>query len=386
MIREGAVACRGGRIVGVGSALAVHRAFPSARQTDLGRSVLLPGLVNAHVHLELSALSRGAAPGRFIDWLKRLIPTGPIEPAAVSAFVEKGVAIGVEQCRRFGVTTVGDISRHCALTRRLLAGGPLDVVSFGEVQAMARRRIHLEARIASAAESSAAGPFVRVGLSPHAPYSVETTGYGRCLEAARHAGLPLATHLAETPDETPFLADHSGPFRELWAFIGDWDDRVPTFAGGPIRMAKSIGLLDGPSLLAHVNYCDDEEMQLLAEGQASVVYCPRTHAWFGHPPHRFGRMLALGINVALGTDSCASSPDLNLLDDARLAHMQAPELPADAIWQMVTLRAARAIGLGSEVGSLTVGKRANLVAFNVRTDQPLDEILQNDALPVWSAA
>src|SRR5207253_5134070 len=138
-------------------------------------------------------------------------------------------------------------------------------------------------------------------------------GYRRCLAAAKYFGLTLATHLAETPHEEEFLASHAGPFRELWEFLGAWDEQVPTFAGGPIRYAQSLGLLDYPTLLAHVNYCDDAELALLARGRASVVYCPRTHAFFGHPPHRWREMLSRGINVAIGTDSCASSPDLNLL-------------------------------------------------------------------------
>ena len=109
--------------------------------------------------------------------------------------------------------------------------------------------------------------------------------------------MPLATHLAETPDEATFLADHTGPFRDLWSYIGAWDQDVPSFAGGAIRFAKATGLLDYPTLLAHVNYCDDAEMELLAQSKASVVYCPRTHAYFAHPPHRFREMLASGINV-----------------------------------------------------------------------------------------
>src|SRR5207302_10539659 len=108
--------------------------------------------------------------------------------------------------------------------------------------------------------------------------------------------------------------------------------------------ANAIGLLDYPTVLAHVNYCDDVDLDLLARGRAGVVYTPRTHAYFGHPPHRWRDMLARGINVAVGTDSCASSPDLNLVDDLRLLHRLAPEVPAQTLWEMATIRGARAIG------------------------------------------
>ena len=118
------------------------------------------------------------------------------------------------------------------------------------------------------------------------------------------SNFPIATHLAETADEAEFLANHSGPFRDLWAALGAWSDGVSRFAGGPIRAMQLVGLLDLPgAVLAHVNYCDDAELDILARGRASVVYCPRTHAWFRHPPHRLREMLARGINVAVGTNS-----------------------------------------------------------------------------------
>src|SRR5204862_5225873 len=122
--------------------------------------------------------------------------------------------------------------------------------------------------------------------------------------------LPLATHLAESADEAEFLARHSGNLMKVWDFVGGFDDAVPKFEGGPIRYAEALGLLDRPTLLAHVNYCDDDELKILAAGKASVVYCPRTHQYFAHPPHRWREMIATGINVAIGTDSTASSGDL----------------------------------------------------------------------------
>ena len=155
---------------------------------------------------------------------------------------------------------------------------------------------------------------------------------------------------------------------------------IATFEGGPIRFAQSLGLLDyEPTLLAHVNYCDDAEMELLARGRASVVYCPRTHAYFGHPPHRWRAMLARGVNVAVGTDSTASSPDLNLVDDLRLLHRIAPEHPAEDLWRMATSRAAKALGC-HDVGSLSPGGLADVVAFHAGSDDPLREILEEERL------
>jgi cytosine/adenosine deaminase-related metal-dependent hydrolase len=161
---------------------------------------------------------------------------------------------------------------------------------------------------------------------------------------------------------------------------------VPRFAGGPIRYARHLGLLDYPTLLAHVNYCDDDELQILAQGKSSVVYCPRTHKFFGHPPHRWREMLARGINVAVGTDSCASSPDLNVVDDLRLLHAIAPEVPPMQLWQMATLRAARAIN-SPNTGSIQSEKQANFTLFPCKTSDPLREILEQDIRPsgLWIA-
>jgi cytosine/adenosine deaminase-related metal-dependent hydrolase len=384
-IRDGAIVFTGDSIAAVGKEDEIGAAHPDARPIDQSGCAILPGLVNAHTHLELSEFRRGEAPSRFVEWLMRLVPRGKTTAASVLESVRRSTRLGIKQCLRFGVTCVGDISRHFFTSRTALEASPvqaspLRVVSYGEVQAMAQRRSLLEERI-DLATCESFGRNIRIGLSPHAPYSVELDGYRRCLAVARQRGLPLATHLAETPDEALFLASHVGPFMELWNYIDAWDEHVPTFVGGPIRMAHELGLLDYPTLLAHVNYCDDDEMALLSGGKASVVYCPRTHAYFGHPPHRWREMLQAGINVAVGTDSCASSPDLNLVDELRLLRQIAPDVPATELWKMATIRAARAIQMESEVGSLEVGKRADMVLFASSANDPLTSILDENLLP-----
>lgn len=384
-MRDAAIVIAGGRLIDVGDFGRLSAIHPDAQTIDRSDCTILPGLVNAHAHLELSEFACGAPPGRFVDWIARLVPRGQATLESVEESVSRSVPIGVAQCLRFGVTCVADISRHCAVSRPLLSGGPLRVVSYGEVQAMAQRRGLFDQRLATAIDPTFASDHLRVGLTPHAPYSVELDLYRKCVDLARSASLPLATHLAETPDEATFLASHSGPFRELWDLLGAWDEDVPRFAGGPIRFARHIGLLDYPALLAHVNYCDGAELEILSRGRASIVYCPRTHAYFGHPPHRWRRMLASGINVAVGTDSCASSPDLNLVQDLRLLRKIAPDVPAIDLWSLATIRAARAIQMDNVIGSLAPGKAADFVLFGTRGNEPLSEILEQELAPqeVW---
>ncbi|HTW95356.1 MAG TPA: amidohydrolase family protein [Tepidisphaeraceae bacterium] len=373
----GAIAVESGRVVAVGGKEVADR-FAHAQVDDLGTAAVLPGLVNAHVHLELSDCPCGSPPHSFVDWLKSLIARGPTDDSVIAA-----TRAGIAQCHRFGVTTVGDISRQCHLTRPILADSKLRAVSYGELQAMAQRRGLLEERLKRASDTTFARRHLKIGLSPHAPYSIEDAGYRRALQLATERKLPLATHLAETAHENAFLSDHAGPFRELWDFLAAWDERVPKFNGGPIRFAAELGLLQYPTLLAHVNYCDDHELELLRRGRASVVYCPRTHAYFGHPPHRWREMLAAGVNVAVGTDSCASSPDLNLVDDLRLLHRLAPEVEAEKLWKMATISAARALGMEREAGTITRGKWADLTVFPISEgEEPLTGILETDRAPL----
>jgi aminodeoxyfutalosine deaminase len=382
VVADGAILIGDGRILDVGSIGDLRLRHADVDVRDLGDVVVLPGLVNAHTHLELSDCQCGPPPpGGFAAWLVGMLRRTRISPEEMERAVTRAVGIGVEQSLRFGITTVGDISRQCRLTRTLLRESALRIVSFGEVQAMAQRRGLLEERVAIAADESLAGPRLKIGITPHAPYSVEPDGYRRCLETAKAHHLQLATHLAETREEATFLASHSGPLRELWDQWLTWDDSVPKFVGGPIRFARELGLLDYPTLLAHVNYCDDDELSILAAGRASVVYCPRTHQFFGHPPHRWREMLDRGINVAIGTDSCASSPDLNLVDDLRLLHRLYPESPVALLWEMATVRAARAIGL-SDAGIIRPGVAADLVAFPCESGDPLREILEQQVLPI----
>ena len=383
-VAGGAVAFDGGRVVGVGPFADVRRDFGSLDVDDLGDAVLLPGLVNAHTHLELSNCEPLPGPaGEFTDWVLALRSRAGFDQGDDAAAVARAVGRGVADCLRFGVTTVGDISRLSSLTRPLLAASPLAVVSYGEVLAIAAFRGATPGQLAAAADREFVTDRLRVGVTPHAPYTVEPAGYRACLDLARRESMPLATHLAELPYERDFLADHAGPFRDLLDRLGKWSDDVPTFAGGPVRFAASLGVLDyGRSLLAHVNYCDDDELAILAGGRASVAYCPRTHAAFGHPPHRWRDLLSSGVNVCVGTDSLASSPSLNLADDLRLLRRLAPDVPPLDLWSMATTRAASALGLSGEVGSLTPGSRADAVAFAAFGDDPLAAVLDGDALPV----
>jgi cytosine/adenosine deaminase-related metal-dependent hydrolase len=384
IVEDAAVLVEDGRIAWVGR----RRDLPppaDAHAPELGDAVLLPGLVNTHVHLELTALGQLPPPASFVDWilaLRERAMTALAEPAQIAASTERGV----RESLRFGVTAVGDITLNPAVTRPVLAASPLRGVSFGEVLGMAGRAAQTEDRIAAATAKAFDREDLREGIEPHAPYSLDLKGYRRCLEEAARRGLPLATHLAETPDESEFLATHTGPFRRLWDALGGWQKGVSSHWGEPIMAMWELGLFrHEPTVLAHVNYASESDLRTLALFRASVAYCPRTHAYFGHPPHRFEEMLAAGINVAAGTDSAASSPDLNLMDDLRLIHRKHPHVPVPTLFAMATIRGARALGMADRFGTIEPGKSADFCVFKVSSRDPLRELLETDVLPdqVW---
>ena len=179
------LAIREGRIIAIDDPAALARKYPLAAIEDLGAAIILPGLVNAHTHLELSDCHPGDLPeGGFSSWLLQLVQRSGAAPPRLAAMVEAAIAEGVKQSLACGVTTVGDISRECAATRSILRGGPLRVTSYGEIQALAQRRGFFDERFAIASSRTYETEYLRIGLTPHAPYTVEPAGYRACLAAA----------------------------------------------------------------------------------------------------------------------------------------------------------------------------------------------------------
>ncbi|MFQ5490298.1 MAG: amidohydrolase family protein [Phycisphaerae bacterium] len=361
LIENGAARVQDGRIAEIESG----RRLGGGPTVDAGDAVLLPGFINGHTHLELTHLENQVLPGHdFADWLGRLVEAvraqGDDPQQAGRSAVE-----GRQRSLTHGVTTVGDISRHPEVTRPALGSGPLRVVSFGEVIGIGSIRHLAERRLAEAADRSGESDYLRVGVSPHAPYTLEAAGLRACAKRAEIDGLRLCMHLAETPEETEFTLNGSGPLRSHLERLGVWDEKVICPGVRPVAYAEATGLLGPRTLLAHVNYVDDGELEVLARSGVHVVYCPRTHAAFGHCPHRFAEMLARGINVCVGTDSLASNPSLSVLEELRFAHRQCPELAVEKLFEMGTTNSAKALGMEGIVGQIAVGKAADFAVLSL---------------------
>jgi cytosine/adenosine deaminase-related metal-dependent hydrolase len=359
----GCVTIDQGRIAAVG-------AVPPARGgavEDLGDVVLMPGLVNAHTHMEFGDLASPLGqPGMSLPaWIRLVIAerkrTRRDAAAAVATAAGESVAAGV--------TTIGEISTAPTAAYRTNAVRPV-ITSFQESIGFSAGRV--ESALADVAHrlTAAAPP---AGLSPHAPYTVHPRLLERLVALAAERCVPVAMHLAESPDELQLLADGSGPFRELLEERSMWDGAAIERGSRPLDYLRRLALAPR-ALVIHGNYLAADEIEQLGQRREtmSVVYCPRTHAWFDHAPYPLAAMLAAGVRVALGTDSRASNPDLDLVAEMRFAAQRHPHVEPATWLRMITLDAATALGLDEDSGSLTVGKRADLVAIGISVDADRD--------------
>jgi aminodeoxyfutalosine deaminase len=382
-IPGGAVSMEGERIVACGAGV------PPAPQEirDLGNVAILPGLVNAHAHLDFSDLpaplgERGIG---FVDWIRRVMAfrqqSGPAG--------RQPVALGLDESLRDGVTALGDIVQP----GRPLAASPPEVTAFLELIAPTADRVagalelarsHLNAASRWCGSCTAAP---RNGLSPHSPYSVHPDLLAAVVELSNRHEIPVAMHLAESREELELLRHGGGPLRAFLEELGACDATAIPRAARPLDYLRLLANAHR-ALVVHGNYLDDEEIAFLGANarRMSVVYCPRTHDWFAHRDYPLEKLLAAGATVALGTDGRGSSPDLSLFGEMRFAAGEHPDVPPADILRMGTIHGARALGREMELGSLTPGKRADLavVALPDRSAADPHELLFDPAASVVS--
>lgn len=380
-IENGALVVEDGRIVTIGRAKRTD-----SNAIDLGDAAVVPGFVNAHTHLEMTYChERVPYCGSFVQWVEDLVAIWPGD-GSEEALCES-IRDGLQQSRTAGVTTIGDIG-FGQRSVQAWQQAPVNIVGYLEVLGMGPRRFEPHRQsfelLKAVCDSTKTGALYRVGLSPHAPYSVDTEIFRKIIAYITATGRPICTHLAETPEEAQFLADGTGPFRELLERWGLWDGSFQPPDCSPIKYAHIIGLLKCQPLLIHVNYVSDDDLDRLADSECHVVYCPRSHRFFEHEPHRYRDMLDRGINVCIGTDSLASTDSLSVLDEMRFLRSQDNVIASEQLLHMGTLAGARALGLDPYTGSLEPGKRADLVVIPLsvpRTSEPVDDILCSQAHP-----
>ena len=372
-MERGGVLFDGARIIAVGPARELLRTVPgSTTVIDLDEAVLLPGFVNAHTHLELTCYGGQLNPAPLWTWFDGLLPLRRLDSAATAE--EAGVRDGVRMSIESGVTVVGDISRT-GRSADVLRTMPIRATSYVELISGASQppsngaELHT---IVAELERACSTSRTTVGISPHAPYTVSPTDLltaGR-LAAARKR--PYTMHLLETPEEAEWLSGAPG-------FLADFlaDRGLANASYRPDDCAawlKRLGTGDAPVLFGHVNYATPDVIEAIAETGASVVWCPRAHAYFGHRNHPWRALMARGVHVCVGTDSLASNESLSILDELRYVASRFEDAAASDLIAMGTVHGAAALGRGGASGELSPGAAPDFCILSTQAGNVADAV------------
>lgn len=371
-IRDGAVAVHEGRIVAVGPEVEVRARLArlgTLETVALGCAALCPGFVNVHSHLELTALRGRLEDLPFFDWIRTL--TRLRSEQMTAADLEASAQWGVVEAARAGITTLADTETSGAGFYALRQGG-LRGIAYQEVfgpdpmqakKSLAGLKQRLEAQRPDETDR------VRLGVSPHAVYSVSSLLFRLVIEYAEQQALPVAIHCAESQAEDDFLRTGQGPFAQFLRERGiAW---MPPRVSA-IRYLSDMNVLRVKPLLIHAVRATEEDIGLLTFYGASVAHCPKSNAKFGHGIAPVSQMRQRGVRVGLGTDSVASNNVCDLLDEGRFAQLLSRATQGDGqlfsastVLQWMTLDGACALGLDDRIGTLEVGKEADLVGISL---------------------
>jgi cytosine/adenosine deaminase-related metal-dependent hydrolase len=359
-IDNGAVAIKDNRVRAAGTLPEVAALF-SGKVVDLGDKVLMPGLINAHCHLDYSMLRRAIQPPRgFTAWVQRL---NAIKRSLRDEDYLDAIALGFAELRKWGTTTVLNIESFPELMSRI-PPPPIRTWWFYEM-------IDIRHRITTEDLLEGAGMFFRkhadwlggFGLSPHAPYTASAELYQLAGACARQDGMLLTTHLAESTEEAAMFHRGSGALYDFMQSLGR--DMSDCGHGSPLGLLLGRELIGPDWIVVHMNELDERDFALLERTPLHIVHCPASHRYFRHRAFPLDRLRSLGINVALGTDSLASADSLSLFDEMRaLCDLHLSVSPREAV-EMATLNGARALRRPRELGCIVPKARADLIALPI---------------------
>ncbi len=381
-IEDGAVSILGNQIRAVAPWREI-RPHLREKALDLGEVILLPGLVNAHCHLDYSDLAGQLPPPKtFTDWIAAIM-------AARNAWSYSDYARswlhGAHQLLKSGATTVGDIESMPDLLPEVWDATPLRVFSFLEMTGIRARRAPKEVlREAVEIIDSLPHPRNRAWLSPHAPYSTMPELLQRAARAAQKRRWRVSIHVAESAQEFEMFQHARGDMHE-WLLRNGRDSR-DCGLGSPVAHLARQKLLGENVLAIHVNCLARGDATLLAKTKTSVVHCPRSHDYFRHPLFERARLAKAGVNVCLGTDSLATvrktgrqKPELDLFAEMRALAEKYKTISAVEILEMATINGARALGLAGRAGELSPGAFADAIAipFSGKFPRVYEAVLQH---------
>lgn len=364
-LRDGAVAVEDGRIVSRGPRREILAELGDrAEIRDLGDAVLLPGLINAHTHLELAWMAAEPMPaGDYLDWLRELVRLRDTEDEAVArSAAEKAIAAATAR----GTVAVGDVGQRPWMPG-LLARSRLWAVVFHELlgfraqdseallERVARRLDEMEA------ETTECHGRVRVALTPHAPHTTSAPLLKALAGRAATTGSPLSVHVAESEVETAFLRGGGEEFRAFLAERGVWDEGWKPPGLSPVDYLDRLHVLSPRTLAVHCVHLGQRDVSRLQARGATVVTCPRSNERLGVGRTPVPKLLGEGIPVALGTDSMASAPDPDLFAEIAALLQQHPGISPPAALRMATVNGAGVLGFGDRLGSIEPAKNAALI-------------------------
>lgn len=377
-IDDGVLTISGERIVAVGTHVG------DAPVVDLGDVAVLPGLVNAHTHLEFSDVGAPLGqPGEPLPtWIRSVVAhrRSRHEQATATA-----ISCGLSESTKAGVTSIGEISTGSWPPTGAVQA---DVMVFHESIGLAPTNVATQSDAAARHIAGARHEWNQAnllpGLSPHAPYSVHPELLDRLVQLAIESQVPVAMHVAESREELELLATGRGPFRDMLEAFGVWQEGI-FGARRPLDSLEKLARCPR-ALVIHGNYLAADEIELLRQQaeRMSLVYCPRTHAYFRHEAYRLAQLLSAGVHVTLGTDSRASNPDLSLWSEMRHIATHHPAVRPAQILELGTECGARALGLAAQLGTLEAGKFANLAIVPIgqqNARDPHELLLQSSCGP-----
>ena len=365
-IEDGGVVISGNRIIEVGEFPGVSARHSGQETVDLGEQALLPGLINAHCHLDYTCLRGKIAPQKsFADWI-RAINAEKAKLAADDYLAS--ITDGFAEAKRFGTTTVANLTAFPELISQIRS--PIRTWRFAELidlRSPERANELVDLAIKSLQSEE------KWGLAPHALFTASRDLYRRCEEVARRENVLLTTHLAESPEEMEMFREGSGPLYEFMKSIGrpmeDCGDETPLERLFDAPPSTSLATGSGRALqnwiVAHLNELAESDFDLLetAKRRFHVVHSPRSHGYFAHSRFPFEKLRALGLNICLGTDSLASNDNLSLFAEMRAFQRSEPGISPHKILEMVTVNAALALHRENAFGRIRPGFRADLVSI-----------------------
>jgi cytosine/adenosine deaminase-related metal-dependent hydrolase len=365
-IEDGVVCLSGERVSWVGPRAEMPAAVRASAEVDLGEVILMPGLVNAHCHLDYTDMAGQILPPKgFVDWIKSMVTlkgSWSVEEFAASW------RRGAEMLVRTGTTTVADIEAVPELLPSAWQATPLRVISFRELINVKSRQAPLELVERAVNDwlglAEATG---RVGLSPHAPYTTSAELLEQASRAGQRRNWRLTTHVAESEQEFEMFMYRQGP---MFEWLKSQRDMSDCGRGSPVQHLERCGYLDENLLAVHVNYLWGHDAGILGRNGVSVAHCPRSHDYFRHLRFPFQELSEAGVNICLGTDSLATvrvergmKAELDLFAEMAAFAAKHSDVAPEQILRMATVNGARALGRRGEIGELLQGSLADVIAI-----------------------